>query len=48
MAAGNSLVFTLPVAFKSPFSGTKNLYLDALDFAGAETGWMNRGSWTVQ
>ena len=47
-SSGNSLTLSMTVAFKAAFAGSKNVYLDAVDYAGADTGWQNRGTWTAQ
>jgi hypothetical protein len=43
--SGNNLTVTLALVFKSAFSGTKNVYMDAQDAASALAGWTNRGTW---
>ena len=45
--SGNSLAVTMTVAFKAAFAGSKAVYLDAVDYAGSDTGWLSRGAWTV-
>ena len=48
LQSGNSLSLSMTLAFKAGFAGTKTLYLDAVDYAGADTGWQSRGTWIVQ
>ena len=45
--AGTTLTLTLAVSFKSIFGGPKNVYLYAVDVLGLNSGWQQRGSWTV-
>jgi hypothetical protein len=44
---GNSLMLNLPMTFNSAFSGSRNIYLDAAEAEGANSGWQTRGTWTV-
>ena len=44
---GNQLVITLPLAFTTAFAGPKNLYVDAIDRTGQDTGWQTMGTWSV-
>ncbi len=45
-SSGSILTMTLALSFSSGFTGAKTLYLAASD-AGAATGWVARGTWTV-
>src|SRR5205814_1276232 len=42
---GNSLILTLAISFAASFGGSKNLYMEAND--GSDSGWQQRGTWTV-
>ena len=44
--AGNTLTLNLALAFQAAFSGTWNIYLQAVTPSGT-TGWQQSGSWTV-
>jgi hypothetical protein len=44
--SGSTLTLTVSLAFQPGFSGGKTAYLYAAD-AGANTGWISRGTWTV-
>ena len=35
------------VTFKSPFTGTKNVYLYGYDARGKNSGWVNASTWTI-
>jgi hypothetical protein len=35
------------VAFKSGFSGAKNVYAEVSDGAGCDSGWQQKGTWTT-
>src|SRR5690606_38003835 len=46
LSSGQNLTLTIPVTFKAPFAGSKNIYLYAA--AGlVNTGWVQRGTYTV-
>jgi hypothetical protein len=45
--AGYSLVWTLPLRFNQDFAGQKTLYMHAVDVDGVDSGWEERGRWTV-
>ena len=45
-SSGNTLTLNLATTFKSPFTGTKNIYMYAAD-GGLSSGWQARGSWAV-
>jgi hypothetical protein len=45
--SGNSMVLNLPLTFTSAFAGAKTIFLWASDIGGDNTGWQNRGTWTV-
>ncbi|HEU0120198.1 MAG TPA: hypothetical protein VFQ91_06705 [Bryobacteraceae bacterium] len=42
---GTQLVFSLPITFKSAFTGTKNIYAMATDRGVLGSGWQIIGSW---
>ena len=44
--SGSTLTLTVSLAFQPGFGGGKTTYLYAAD-AGANTGWISRGTWTV-
>jgi hypothetical protein len=41
------LVVGVPVTMKAPMSGTKNTYLRMLDAMMRDTGWQQKGVWTI-
>jgi hypothetical protein len=43
--SGNNLTLNIALTFKPAFSGAKNIYMDAYD--GTESGWQQKGSWTI-
>jgi hypothetical protein len=45
--SGNALTWNLPLTFQPGFAGAKNVYLYATDTAGSNSGWQQRGAWTV-
>ncbi|MEQ1947581.1 MAG: SBBP repeat-containing protein [Bryobacteraceae bacterium] len=45
--SGNSVLFTINLAFKPAFNGAKSVYLQANE-PSINSGWVLRGSWTVQ
>lgn len=45
--SGTNLTLDVAVTFKSTFGGTKNVYLYAEDAMGLDSGWAQRGTWTV-
>jgi hypothetical protein len=45
--SGNNLTFTLAVNFASAFAGDKNIYMRAVSNDGTNSGWVQRGTWTV-
>ncbi|MBL8237560.1 MAG: hypothetical protein JNM66_09090 [Bryobacterales bacterium] len=45
--SGATLTVTLPLTFKSPFSGTHNFYVNVNDATGRTTGWVTAGTWTT-
>ena len=45
--AGNKLTFNVGITFLAPFVGTKNIYLEAQDLPGADSGLVKLGAWTV-
>ncbi|OGR25828.1 MAG: hypothetical protein A2139_06830 [Desulfobacca sp. RBG_16_60_12] len=46
VGSGNTLTVTWRVNFKSGFS-SKNLYLRAINASGQNTGFVDRGDWSV-
>jgi hypothetical protein len=47
VGAGNALSLTLSLRFAASFSGTKKIYMQAVDQGGRGSGWQQRGSWVV-
>ncbi len=45
--AGNTLTVNLAVTFKAPFAGAKNIFMYAAGSGGRNSGWQDRGDWTV-
>jgi hypothetical protein len=45
-ASGTTLTLNLKLSFKSTFSGTKNLYSQAINQSGLNSGWVQLGTWT--
>ncbi len=45
--SGNILTLNLTVTFLPAFTGSKNIYLHAVDVSGANSGWQQLGAWTV-
>jgi hypothetical protein len=46
-ASGSTLTVNLAVTFKSAFAGAKNIYMYATNTGSANSGWRDRGDWTV-
>jgi len=44
---GTTLTVNWNVTFKSSFMGSKNSYLYVKDQSGANTGWVQKGTWTI-
>jgi len=44
---GTSLTVVLDVTFSTAFAGLKQIYMLAASAGGANTGWQQRGTWTV-
>jgi probable HAF family extracellular repeat protein len=47
VTSGNTLTFNLAMTFKPAFGGAKNVYMYAANRSGANSGWNDRGDWTV-
>lgn len=45
--SGNTLTVSWNITFKTSFAGSKNMYIYAVDYANAGTGWVNKGTWTI-
>ena len=45
--SGGEITATIPVTFKPAFAGAKDIYLYATTSAGANTGLVKKGAWTV-
>jgi len=45
--SGNSVFFTIEIAFKALFKGVKTVYLQANE-PNTNSGFVSRGTWTVQ
>ena len=43
--SGTQLVFSIPISFKTPFAGTKNVYANVTDSEGLVSGWQIVGTW---
>jgi hypothetical protein len=47
--SGNSLVLNLGLTFiKANFGGVKNVYVNVSNNESMSTGWLQKGTWTVQ
>jgi len=46
-AASTTLTVNLSMTFKPAFGGAKNIYMYAANSGGANSGWQDRGDWTV-
>ena len=46
--SGNNLTLTIPIVFTSAFTGTRTVFLRALDNAGLDSGYQAKGTWVVQ
>jgi hypothetical protein len=44
---GNTLTLNLAMTFKPAYAGAKNVYMFASDASGSNSGWQQRGTWTV-
>jgi len=47
VGTGTTLTITLSLTFSSSFAGAKTVYLKAADKAGPDTGYQQKGTWTV-
>src|SRR5437899_3237755 len=45
--SGANLSWTIPLTFTSSFAGAKNIYLYAGNNSGLNSGWVQKGTWTV-
>ncbi len=45
--SGNTLALILNLSFNHSFAGTQNIFMYAADSGGLNSGWQNRGAWTV-
>jgi hypothetical protein len=45
--SGNNLTLNLALTFQSVFTGTKVVYMEVYESAAADSGWQQRGSWTI-
>ena len=45
--SGNTVTLQVTVAFNQAFAGAKNIYLHSVDEAGSNSGWQQRGGWTI-
>ncbi len=45
--SGNTLTLNVAMTFQPAYAATKNIYLYAVDISGANSGWQQRGTWTV-
>jgi hypothetical protein len=44
---GNALTLNLGMTFFPAYAGAKNIYMYATDVSGSNSGWQQRGTWTV-
>jgi sugar lactone lactonase YvrE len=44
--SGNTLTLSMALTFSSSFTGSKNVYLDAIENSNATSGWQQLGTWT--
>ncbi len=44
---GLALTISVALTFKPAFAGTKTIFMNAYDGAGLNSGWQNRGAWSV-
>jgi hypothetical protein len=44
---GNTLTLNPAMTFKPAYAGAKNIYMYAADVTGPNSGWQQRGTWTV-
>ncbi len=47
MLSGNTLTLNLAMTFASAYTGSKSIYMNAVDTSGANSGWQTLGAWTV-
>jgi M6 family metalloprotease-like protein len=45
--SGNSLTLTLTIQFAAAFAGAKNIYMEATDTLGADSGAVQLGTWAI-
>ena len=45
--SGTNLTVNLVLSFKPAFGGAKNVYMDAVDGYTLDSGWQQKGAWTV-
>ena len=45
--SGNDLTLNVAITFNSSYAGAQSIHMDAVDNAGADSGWMVLGTWTV-
>jgi hypothetical protein len=45
--SGTNLTVNLVLSFKATFGGAKNVYVDAIDGYTLDSGWQQKGTWTV-
>ena len=48
LPSGNTLTLDLAMTFQSAYAGVKNIYMYAADVSGANSGWQQPGTWTVE
>jgi hypothetical protein len=44
---GNMLMLNPAMSFRPTFAGAKNILMYAADVSGSNSGWYQRGAWTV-
>jgi hypothetical protein len=47
VTSGNTLTLNLAITFTPAYAGSKNVYLFAQDSSGANSGWQDRGDWSI-
>jgi hypothetical protein len=44
--SGTTLTVRLAITFRAAFTGVKNIYMNAVDSGGLDSGWLQKGTWT--
>ncbi|MGP0075876.1 MAG: hypothetical protein ACLPWF_28500, partial [Bryobacteraceae bacterium] len=48
LLSGNTLTLDLAMTFQASYAGVQNIYMYAADVSESNTGWIQRGTWTVE